>query len=58
MDTLKINIQEKIVIKILDLTGYQFPKHEGWFCRDSKSRAWLSFFGVRVVICNLSAKGA
>lgn len=51
-----MTIQEKITVIILNVTGYRFPKHEGWFCRESKSREFLRALGIRAVICNLNAK--
>lgn len=46
---------ETIIVKILKVTGYRFPKHEGWFCRDSFSREVLRAVGISCIRCNVRA---
>lgn len=50
-----MSIRERLVTKVMKATGYRFPKHEGWFRRESKSRQLLRSVGIRVVLCNLNA---
>jgi len=50
------NIQTRLVVLAINYTSYRFPKHSGWFCRDSFSRRMLSWLGVSAVDVNLRCR--
>lgn len=47
-----MNTLTAIILKVI---GYRFPKHEGMFCRESKSREFLRKLGISCVAANIKA---
>ena len=51
-----MNLQTKLAVKVMQVTGWEFPKY-GFFGRDGLGRRALRAIGVKAVAANWAAHG-